>query len=139
MSPAVVQHLPMVGLVPPSRESKSAGNQHPNGLKSVEIDDLICDALRAARLSHGQACAHIGNGKGKAYDQGQWTAARETGNLPFSRMWAGLPPEFWHHFLAALADAAGMRVSAPDQRVVALKQTAALVHNLANLIEEMTA
>lgn len=130
-------HLPMLGAVPPSKELKAQPEMLSNALQLME--SWLQQARVAAGLNEGQVCAYIGNRKGGAYDQSQWTKARETGDLPFGRMLAGLPPAYLQSFAAALAEHAGLRVVAPDQRVVALKQTAALIQSLADTIERMSA
>lgn len=117
-------HVSTVPLVPLSTEVKVTSESLPNDLQSLDIDNLICSALRHAGLTHGQACAYIGNGKGKAYDQSQWTVARETGNLPLGRMLANLPPAFTVHLIIGLADAAGLHVSHADIADVAIARVA---------------
>lgn len=131
------QHgLPMIGAVPPSKEVQHAGNQDSNGLQTLDLDALICEALRHAGLTHGQACAHMANDKGKAYDQSQWTKARATGDLPLGRM-LGLPPVFWRHFIVGLAEAAEMHVSHAEMADIAVMKAATAFEAVADAFRHM--
>lgn len=115
-------HMPIVGVVPPSKEVQSEQESLSNALQSLE--SWLETARTASGLTHGQVCAHITNGKGNAYDQSQWTKARATGDLPLGRMLAGLPDVFWRTFAISLATAYGLKVSHADIADVAIERTA---------------
>lgn len=132
---AVAAHLPMVGLVPSSKPVQSDVEALSNALQT--LDSWLCEATRAAGMTHGQVCAHITNGKGGAYDQSQWTKARATGDLPLGRMLAGLPPEFWRPFAIALAAHCGLHVSHQDIADVAYERTAIAFEALAESFRHM--
>jgi hypothetical protein len=134
------RHVSTVGSSPLSTELQTAPERLSNATKSMEsvgLDALICGALRAADISHGQACAHIGNGKGGAYDQSQWTAARASGNLPFGRMLAGLPVDFWRHFIIGLAEGAELHVSHADIADIAVQRVAVAFEAVADAFRHM--
>jgi len=128
--------MPIVGAVPPSKPVQSVQNPPSNALQSLDLDALLCESVRAANLTHGQVCAHIGNGKGGAYDQSQWTKARATGDLPLGRM-LSLPPAFWCHFIVGLSEAAGLHVSHADMADIAVARVAVAFEAVAEAFRHM--
>ncbi len=135
MSPATAQHLPMVGLVPPSKEVKSESESLSKALQLLE--SWHQEALRAAGLNEGQLCAHIGNGKGGAYDQSQWTAARKTGNWPFGRQLAGCPDAYLDSLAISFARSRGLHVSHSDLADQAVARVAIAFEAVAEAFRHM--
>ncbi len=132
---ALNHRLPMVGLCPPSKEVQSAPEALSNALQMLE--SWLQEAARAADLTQGQVCAHIGNGKGGTYDQSQWTKARATGDLPLGRMLAGLPDVYLRTFAIAFATSCGLTVSHADIADVAIERTAVAFQAAADAFRAM--
>src|SRR5690242_2884534 len=95
---AVAAHLPIVGLVPPSKPVQTAATPGSNQVQGVDFEAAIERARSLAGLTHGQLCAYMADENGKPLDQSLWTRMRKEGNLPVLRM-AKTPPVFWRAFL----------------------------------------
>jgi hypothetical protein len=134
MSPATVQHLPMVGLVPtttPHKTAEKSGTTEHNSV--VDLSTAIPLALARAGLSHKQACAHMG------IDTGNWSKALHgDGHVSLQRLLL-LPVAFWCEFLPMLAEPAGLAVSHEDIADIALKQAAVAFDALARSVAQLRA
>lgn len=132
MSTAVVQHLPILGVVPPTTPHKPAEKAPTSAYNSVvDLGVAIPLALARADLSHKQACAHMG------IDPGNWSKALHgEGHVSLQRLLL-LPVEFWREFLPLLAEPAGLAVTHEDMAEIALKQTAVALDGLARAICQM--
>lgn len=127
--------LPMIGLCPSSKEVKGEAEALSNALQLLE--SWHQEALRAAGLNEGQLCAHIGNGKGGAYDQSQWTAARKSGNWPLGRQLAGCPDVYLDTLAICFAKSRGLHVSHADIADVAIERTAIAFEAVAEAFRHM--
>ncbi len=136
MSPAVVQHLPMIGAVPPSRPVQTAQNEPSNRVQSLDFEGWVEGARLACGLTHGQMCAFMCDDDGKPLDQSQWTRMRRDGIWPVARM-QKLPPLFWQHIAIELATACGLRVSHADIADVAYERTAVAFEAVAEAFRHM--
>ncbi len=128
-------HGLMVPVQPRSKELQSDPEPLSNALQLLE--SWHQEALRAAGLNEGQLCAHIGNGKGGAYDQSQWTAARKTGNWPLGRQLAGCPDAYLDALAICFAVWRGFKVSQPTKADIAFEAAAAAAEAAAEAFRQL--
>ncbi len=135
---ALNRHLPIIGAVPPSTRVQTAPEAQSNPVQTLDYDAAICDALREAGLTHGQACAYMCDEDGKPLDQSQWTRMRKDGIWPMKRM-RNLPLAFWQALLPRISEPAGLAVTHEDLADIALKQTAVAIDALVRTVTQLRA
>lgn len=131
MSSAAVQHLPIVGLVPPAREVKGAENTRSIDCNSLDVAAAIGQALSRAGLNNKQACAYM------EIDPGMWSRQLQgDGHISFQRL-LKLPIAFWTEFVPLLAEPIGLAVTHEDIADRALLQLAASLDGLVRSVVQM--
>jgi len=130
------RHTAIVPSWPASTEVQTDPGDGSIGVHSLDVDALVCSALRAADLSHGQGCAYMADEDGKPLDPSLWTRMRRDGNLPIGRM-RKLPIAFWRHFIVGLAEAAEMNVSNADIADIAVQRVATAFEAVADAFRHM--
>lgn len=135
MSPAaVIQHLPMLGAVPPTTPHQSAEKATTTDHHStVDLTVLIPLALSRAGLTHKQACAYM------EIDPSNWAKALQGQNgmhVSFQRL-LKLPIAFWTEFVPMLAEPMGLVVSHEDIADRALLQAAHAIEQLTRSVVQL--
>jgi hypothetical protein len=129
------RQIPMVGARPLSTEVQTGPESLSSALQMLE--SWHQDARRAACLTEGQVCAHIGNGKGGTYDPSQWNEARKAGNWPIGRMLAGCPDAYLDSLAIDFARSRGMHVSHSDLADQAVARVAIAFEAVAEAFRHM--
>jgi hypothetical protein len=133
MSPATVQHLPMIGLTPRSTPVDSAENATSSDINSLDLAGAIGQALSRAGLNNKQACAWM------EMDPGMWSRQLQgDGHISFQRL-LKLPIQFWTEFIPLLAEPIGLSVAHEDIADRALMQTAFALEQLTRAVVQMRA
>ena len=111
-------HMPIVGLVPPTKPHQTAEPEPTNGYQTLVLGTAIPLALARAGMTQTEACAYM------EIDQANWQKALNgNGHVSFQRL-LKLPLKFWHEFLPMLAEPAGLVLGHEDIADRALMQCA---------------